>query len=229
MAVQKTTFDGVVLTVRLALQMMEDQYTFAVQEAVRQSWAYLAGLTDWPFMRQTKTYSLNLVPGKRDYEIKQEEVGYLLYIGDENDKELAYYRDWWQALRYRTDYEVGDAPVMFEQAGLVGGHKLIRFDRDFPEAKTGYLHYNEVGTDGNIDRLPYNWQWVLVHKAKSLVAPPKEIQPNKWLATTKDELTLFHLGLDEMRKSECLTPVRRYDVEIDPVTEAELREAASEY
>lgn len=218
------SFDDVANTVALALKMTDTQYQPGIRAAVRAAWAALASEDDWYFMRQAKAYEIALNTTDTDYIINQEEVGTLLYLSDVDGKELAYHRDWYDSKRQRTYIGPGDKPVLFEIAGLQGNHFIIRFDRAWDQAQTGYLHYNEAGTEANLNRLPAAYAWVLVHKAKSLVAPPIEIKPDLWQSLTKNEHYLYEIGLAKMQVRCSPTFFTRRDDDLNPDYMAELRD-----
>lgn len=219
------TLADIVETVAVALQLSEAKYRAGIERAVKQAWAYLAVADDWYFMREPTAYQIALNTTDTDYEIAQDEVGYMLYIADSNGKELAYYRDWYDAKRRRTDYGADDVPVLFEIAGIKNAHYLIRFNQEWDTAQTGYLYYNKAGSEANVSLLPAPWAWVLIHKAKSLVAPPLEIKDGLWQALTKNELFLFELGLEEMKRRCLPSPFVHRDDDMNPDYKSEIAEA----
>ena len=219
------SFADIGQTVGLALQMTDAAYQPAINSAIRAAWAALAAEDDWYFLRQSKPYEMSLNTTDTDYIVAQDEVGTLLYIADVDGKEIAYHRDWYDTKRQRTNIGPGEKPVLFEIAGLTGNHFIIRFDRAWDEAKTGYLHYNEAGSEANINRLPSAWAWVLIHKVKSMVAPPVQIKPDLWQSLTKNEHFLYELGLSKMQVRCSPLYFTRRDDDINPDYLSQIAEA----
>lgn len=197
------------------IQDRTPQYAHEIESTIALSWATLAKMADWWFLDQPEPITLSVAANIYRYSIpkKANEIGRMLYIANAKNRVVWRYKSRYHYQLYRTGHLIRDVDGSVDDStGTIqtftvigigsGGQVRIEIWPIPAQSGTYYLHFREPGTLSNLDKLPDAWVKVLVHLGMSLIAPPEEVAPTKWLALTYREDELFHKWLHHMLRYE---------------------------
>jgi hypothetical protein len=219
--------DGLVGAIQLAAKDATPEFKPIIEATVEWAWGKIADESDWWFLRQAKPLTVAIPSGKREVTLTNKDVGRLLFMSDENEVQNADYLDWPEFNHYARDTMRENAngnPTLFTVKGMVEGKKQLLFDRAPGEAFTCYLHYNEIGSLDNIERVPTSGIPTILHLAKSMLVPPEKTAADRWVAFAYKEYEMYEKTLAAWRGQSQPVVFNKHLPELDGLTDLRMRE-----
>jgi hypothetical protein len=224
--------------VQLHTGVTDPKFSAHIKTAIETAWAYLAALEEWWFMEQPDPYLISVLPGVFAYTIERDNVGVILHVANDKGRKIWVYkarRSFQAYLAFPTasgavssDSETSSNVGVFTLRGMKLGKPFIHVKPIPSVAQTAYLHYQEKGVLGNLDRLPDAWAKVLFHLTMSLMANPIEAPTAgdklKWKAMTTAHEAQFRYALADMIRLELGSAEEEREVILDSYTAGRLED-----
>jgi hypothetical protein len=218
--------DDLIQIIQMKVQDLSSEYIPHIETALKLVWATVASYSDWWFMRSPEPQPISLTAGEDTYVVDNTDIGKMLHIANDANRKLWIYkgRQAFDAYREGTsDSSTGNTQV-FTDLGLKRKKRVIQIYQPPSAVSTVYLHYQRKGTIDNLNLMPDEWAFVLVHGVMSLIAPPQEVNQAFWKALCYKESKMFEGWLMEMKRLVEPASDEEEELILDSLTKDRLQE-----